>query len=150
MSFDVTATLRSIESKLLSSGYFKHVQIGEPKGPAEQRFTAAIFMSDVSRADLPLAEVNHVYTVLVRIYDDMLREPQEDVEIEMSNVLDKFLNDLCGEFDLGATIRHVDVGGIWGTALGAKWGYIDLNNWMYRVVDVTVPLVVNTAIPLAA
>ena len=148
MPYDITATLRVLESKLKESGYFAHVQIGEPKSPPGQRFTAALFMSSISPW-LTLATLCAVYIVQLRIFDDMLREPQEDVEIKMAILVDDIMNDIAGEFDLGANISYIDFGGVHGTPLTVRWGYLDVGGKMFRIADITIPLVVNDVATMA-
>ena len=59
-------------------------------------------------------------------------------------------SNLIGEFDLGATIRNIDVAGQYGQAVTAQWGYVALNQTMYRTVDITIPLVVDGSAEQAA
>ena len=151
MAFDITATLRVVQSALLKGGYFKGgVQIGEPKAPPGTRFTAAVSMVSVSIPGTVLNALEEVHVVNLRIYDNMMREPQEDVELEMAIVLSDVMNDLAGDFDLGATVRAIDFAGMYGTSMGARLGYLDVGGTMYRVVDLTVPLILITGATLAA
>lgn len=149
MSYNVHDTLKNVQSKLQASGYFKGgVLIGEPKAPPEVRFTAAIMLDFIDPAEVTLGTLCASYGLQTRIYDDMLHEPQEDVEIELAQVVDKFMDDLAGEFDLGGNIRNVEV-----DKLRARWGYITVRgttNQMYRIADVFLVLRVNDVATLAA
>jgi len=149
VSWNITSTLRSLENKLLTNGYFTHVQIGEPKSPPGQRFTGALFMNAVNTWGT-LSTLCAVYIVTLRIYDNMTQEPQEDVEIEMAILVDQIMDDIAGEFDLGATIQAVDMLGMKGTPLGVKWGYVDVSGTMYRIADITIPLIVNDVADMVA
>ena len=149
MAFNIKATLQTLQSKLVANGYFKGgALIGEPKSPPGERFTGAVFMSHVDTW-LTLATLCAVHVVQLRVDDNMLSEPAEDVELEMSVVIDKIMGDVAGEFDLGATISYVDFGGIHGTPLSARWGYVDVGGTLYRVADITIPLVVNDVADMA-
>ena len=131
-----------MQSILLKGGYFKGgVLIGEPKAPPGTRFTAAVFMDSVHIPGTVLDALEEVHVVQLRVYDNMMREPQEDVELEMSIVLSDLMSDMAGDFDLGGTVRAIDFAGMYGTAMGARWGYLDVGGIMFRIADVTVPLI---------
>lgn len=151
MAFDVKSTLRSVESYLQASGYHAAgVQIGEPKQPPQTGFSAAVFMSHVGVATLTLTTTIELHVATVRVYRDMLAEPQENVELDMAVIVSKVMSDLAGEYDLGATIRNVDIGGQYGTPLSARWGYLDVSGVMYRIADITLPLIVDDSATLVA
>ena len=152
MPFEMETTLKNMATHLRQdkASLFRKVQIGEPKGSPAERFTAALFMDRVGVAQLTLTDTIETHVVTIRIYDNMLREPQEDVEFEMARVVSRVMSDLAGEFDLGRTVRSVDVGGIYGTPLSSRWGFIDVSGTMYRFADITVPLIVDGSATLAA
>jgi hypothetical protein len=59
-------------------------------------------------------------------------------------------SDLIGDYDLGETIRNIDIAGIYGAGMGATWGYVDLGGKMYRIVDISLPLIVDDSATMAA
>ena len=151
MVFDITATLRSIESKLLASGYFTAVTVGEPKAPVSARgVTAGVFLLNVAVAALTLDGTVETHVLVVRLYALVLKEPTDHREDELDAALANLEEDLLGDFDLGATIRNVDVGGEHGPGLSSAWGYLELGGDPHRIVDVTLPLVVDDSATLAA
>ena len=142
MAFNITASLQNVQSKLSAGGYFAGgVLIGEPKSPPGTRFTAAIFMNSVNVPRTVLNALEEVHVVNIRVYDNMLHSPAEDIEIEMSVVLSDLLNDLASDFDLGGTVRAIDFAGMYGSGLSVKWGYVDVGGTMYRIADVNLPLI---------
>ena len=48
-----------------------------------------------------------------------------------------------GDFDLGTTARNIDVFGASGVGLQAQPGYISIDNKMFRIADITVPVIVK-------
>lgn len=143
MAFDIKTSLETIQSWLASSGDFPETRIGEPKAPSSAPISAAIFMDRAAVVGSTLVDTIELHVVTVRLYTNMLEEPQEDIEIVMSQKLNRLVSNLLGDFTLGTSIRNVDAMGKHGTPLGATWGYLDLSGKMYRVVDVTVPLEVD-------
>lgn len=150
MPFAVQTTLQNIESYLAASGYFQSTQVGEPKKPPEAEFSASVFMSRVSVVELTLNSTIEVHVPTVRIYRQMFAEPEENIEFDLGRIISQVSSDLLGEYDLGATIRNVDAGGQHGTPLSAQWGYLDVGGTMFRIVDMTVPLIVDDSATLAA
>ena len=92
----------------MSSGYFGKVQIGEPKSAPSEEMTAAIYMDRVGVAELTLSHTIEQHTVIVRLYRNMLAEPEEDIELGLAKLVQDVVSDLLGDYDLGRYIRHVD------------------------------------------
>ena len=84
------------------------------------------------------------------LYRDMLAEPQEQGEFDLALTVQDIGSDLLGDFDLGSSVRNIDAAGIYGTPVGAQWGYTSVANVMFRTVDITVPIVVNDTVVLTA
>jgi len=147
MAFEIGSTLHAVESYVQASGLFQSVQVGEPKSPPGQGYHAAIFMRSVG-INLVYAggDTRENHLVTLRIYRDMLAEqtdPQQSLENEMAVVVSKLMSDLLGDTDLESTIMTIDVAGMDGTSLRAEYGYLDVGGTMYRMADITLPLIVN-------
>ena len=144
MAYDPTATLAAITSFLKSQGRVAggNVQIGEPKSPPQGRIFAAVFMERIGTPETVLDAPVRLYELAIRLYRDFTADGTE-TEIEMARAVGELFEDLEGDFDLGASIRHVDVGGIYSAGLQATWGYLDVSGVMFRTCDVSVPLVVD-------
>lgn len=150
MPFNVKSTLEKVQSYLQASGHVVRAQISEPKQPPGERIMAAVYMGTVSVAQLTLQTTIELHVVRVRLYMNMLREAGDEIEFGLAQALSEISADLLGDYDLGATVRNVDVGGIYGTPLSATWGYVDVGGTMYRVVDITLPLIVDDSATLVA
>lgn len=140
MAFNVRATLEKVQSYLVSDGGFKGATIGEPKSLAVgTEIAAAVFMRGVSITKFFVnGGTEETHTVNVRLYRDMLMEPTKDMEIEVAVAVQRIVSDLLGDFDLGGTIRNVD-----GVNVRTDWGYGDVGGKMYRIADITLPLIVD-------
>ncbi len=143
MAFNIKATMEAVHGYLLASGYFAQVQVGEPKQPPREELAASIFMDAVSVASLTLGTTIERHVLTVRLYRDMLSEPQQEIEYDLAMAVSQISGDLLGDYDLGATIRNVDAAGQHGPPMGASWGYAEVGGVMYRVVDLLVPLIVD-------
>lgn len=156
MPFDITSTMRNLQSYFVASGYFPGgVLIGEPKQPptpkGSNQFAASLFMRSVRVNQLMLdgaTEETHVVTA--RIYNTMLAEPTEDMELALARVVQQVVSDILADADLGGTIRNIDPGGMGGTAMTAEFGHIDQSGVMYRIADITIPMIVDGSATAAA
>lgn len=146
MPFAVKATLENVETYLQKSGYFAAgVQAGVPMAPPQgEGLFGAVFMRSVS--------VNKVYAnggteethlVTVRVHRNAMNRPADEIEFELAVCVQQVVSDLIGDYDLGATVREIDVGGMNGTPLRSEWGQVDIGGVMFRVVDIMLPLTVD-------
>ena len=155
MAFNIKATLEAVESHISRSGYVSDVQIGEPVAPpdATDRIHAAIYMATAGVAELTLSSTIELHVATIRLYKRAAFTEGDDageVEMDMALAVSEITSNLIGEYDLGATIRNIDVAGQYGQAVTAQWGYVALNQTMFRSVDITLPLVVDGSAEQAA
>jgi hypothetical protein len=155
MAFNIKATLDAISSHIARTGYVNDVRIGEPVAPpdAVDKMHAAIYMTSAGVVSLTLSTTIEVHSVVVRLYRRAAFGQGDDagqVETEMALAVSQVTSNLVGEFDLGATMRNIDIAGQYGQSLSATWGYITIGNTVFRTVDLTVPLVVDESATQAA
>jgi hypothetical protein len=145
MASNIRTTLDNLVSALQTLGIFDRVQGVEPKSPPGNGLTAAIYFANATPTANAsgLNRASGLYVFTLRIYINMLQEPAEDIDPMLVAAVDAVFNALAGDIDLGATVRNVDFFGANGTSLAARAGYVDVGGTMYRVVDITIPLVVN-------
>lgn len=146
MTIDTKALLGKLESHLLTLGKFDSVNRHEPKSPPTG-VTAACWVIDVSptAAFTALAATSALITFNIRIYDNMLEEPQDDIDPKLMEAVDAIFTLVSGDFTLGEAVDFVDLLGQSGKRLEARSGYAPLGNRMYRVFDITVPVVIGDA-----
>ena len=155
MAFNIKATLDAIASHISRSGYVSDVQIGEPVAPPDaiDKLHAAIYMASATVVDLTLSSTIEQHVVTVRLYRRAAFGQGDDageVEQEMALAVSQIVSNLIGEFDLGATMRAIDVGGTYGTGITSAFGYVQIGTTMFRIVDITVPLIVDGSATQAA
>ena len=144
MAFDIKSTLETLEDWLKKSGYFPKAAIGEPKQPPQEETSAAVFMNRVSTIRVfANGGLSEVHLVTVRVYRNMLAEPQQDIELDLARLISSDSSDLVGDFTMGGAVMALDVAGMHGTPYGATWGYLDVGGKMYRIVDILAPFIVN-------
>jgi len=137
------AAMQSIQGKLMASGRFKGVSLGDPIAPPNSPH-AAILLSRYENKTTALDKTIETRTILVRFYIKAFDDPQGNNEILMDDMVTEFFEDLWGDFDLGGNIRNPEPLGV-----TAVIGYITVGEAgakiVYRVADITLPLIVDNS-----
>ncbi len=146
MSFPIVAVLDKVVSHAMALGRFERVNSHEPKNAPGNGLSCAVWVDGV----LPvlssgLISTSTLFRLNVRIYSNMLAEPQDMIDPNVMVAVDELFAAYIGDFTLDGLIRNVDVRGQHGTPLSAQAGYINQDNVMLRVVTITLPLIVNDA-----
>jgi hypothetical protein len=132
----------------LASGIFDRVNQHEPKNKPGRGLTCARWVDRVepARARSGLTATSARVVVNVRIYTNMLQNPQDAIDPAVLDATDKMMELYTGDFELGSDERFIDVLGMTqGHALDAQSGYINIDNMTYRVMTISVPVIVNDA-----
>lgn len=145
MALDIRTILNAVESHALASGFFQAVNGHEPKSAPQNGLTCAVWVEQIgpARGGSGLASTSTRLALFVRIYTPMLSEPEDAIDPDMMTALDALLAAYSGDFELGGLIRQVDLLGAYGDPLSARAGYLTTSGAEYRVMTITLPLVVN-------
>lgn len=148
MSFDSTAVntlIDKVTSHAASLGLFRSVNSHEPKVAPGSGLRYAVWAQSIEPigAASGLASTSGYVVVQGRIYGNMLQKPEDDVDPQIMGAATTLIGAYSGDFDFGETVRNVDLLGMYGQKLGAQAGYITIGQTMYRVMTVTIPVVVN-------
>jgi len=139
----VNAIFDAMQSHALKSGYFERVNKHEPKNAPPSGLSAAIWVDYLGPAESGLASTSTVVRFNVRIYQNMISEPQDAIDPSVLTATAALMEDYSGDFTLGGNVRNVDLLGMTGTPLEARAGYINQDGQMMRTMTITVPAIVN-------
>lgn len=150
MTFDataVTAVLDKVTSHASALGIFESVNSHEPKSAPGSGLRYAIWAQEivpVGRAS-GLSMTSGRVTLNGRIYGNMLQKPEDDVDPQIMTAATVLIGAYSNDFDFGqeVDVRNVDLLGAFGAPLSAQAGYITINSSMYRVMTITVPVIIN-------
>lgn len=83
--------------------------------------------------------------LLARIYHPARSTPAGAIDARLMAAADDLIYRLTADFTLNARARHLDVHGAYGEALRARLGWLPYpgEGGVYRVADVTVPIILN-------
>lgn len=145
MSLDTAGLVAAIQSHADTTALFERVTVGEPKNAPGNGLSVAVFFSDVhplaAASGLASATVRVAFTV--RVMKPMLSQPYGDIDPDILTATDGLMRAYVGAFTLDGEVRNIDVFGQHGTSLSASSGYVTIDKVMYRVVDITLPMIVN-------
>lgn len=146
MTFPILEIFQAVESHALKLGRFERVNTHEPKNAPGNGLTCAIWTEHLEGIrSSGLDSTSAVLRVYVRIYDNMLREPQDAIDPGIVTATSELFNAYNGDFELGGLVRNVDVLGAAGVSLQAKAGYIQQDKGLFRCMTIVLPLIINDA-----
>lgn len=145
MSLDIKTLLDRVASRISTLGLLETVNTHEPKSSPGNGHNCAIWLQEVR--PLPtqsgLRKTTGLVVLNARVFGNMLQEPQDYIDVEIGEIAGKIIETLSGDFELGGTVKCVDLLGMSGVSLNARAGYLSIDKTMYRIVDVTVPIIIN-------
>jgi hypothetical protein len=134
----------NVVSVAQASGLFDRVNAYEPKQAPGNGLTASVWVqsiaphAQVSGLDVTSARVEFT----MRLYTNMLADPEETIDPNLMNATSQMMNLFTGDFTLGNSVFAVDLLGMAGVPLTARAGYVDVGGKLFRIMDITVPLIV--------
>lgn len=145
MALGLRAIIDAAVSHALALGEFDQVNGHEPKRAPGLGLSASIYTQRLSfiRERSGLNSTTALVTLNVRCMTSMLAEPQDDIDPNLLGAVDALIRAYSGDFDLGGLVANVDLLGAHGPGLTADAGYLNQDQQLYRVVVITLPLVVN-------
>lgn len=152
MAINSQRLIDDLASHAMALGYFDRVNQHEPKNKPGRGLTCAMWIDRIQPAlgQSGLVSTTARVTFNVRIYTSMLQNPQDAIDPNVMIATDALMEAYSGDFTLGGDAAYIDLMGITqGHTLEAQSGYINIDNMVYRVMTLSVPVIVNDAWPQA-
>ena len=137
---DITDAVVSHSQRL---GIFDRVNEHEPKAAPGQGLWCAIWADRINPAKSGLASTTIRAIFTVRLGTNMVQEPQDMIDRNLIGALDLLMGAYSGDFTLDGLIRNVDLLGQEGIPLQAQAGYLQQDQSVFRIFDISLPLLVN-------
>lgn len=137
------------ETALFMAGTVSHEPLSPPPGGGLSVAVMRGPLSPIRAGGLAATSARLEFTV--RIYSSRLREPADDIDPEVLNAECALMASYSAGFDLEADgipeglIRMIDLLGAYGNGLASTPGWLNQDGSPQRVVDITVPLILNDA-----
>lgn len=150
MSLNIAALINAVRDLALATNLFAVINGHEPATPLPTGLDAAVWMQyigpckPVSGLSSTAAEV----VLTMRVYSPSLDNSATPADLDaidpaVGDATSTMIGLLSGDFTLGATVFAVDLLGMNGIPLSAKAGNIDVSGTVYRITDLTIPLLID-------
>lgn len=145
MALDLENLTDKLVSHALATGVFEGVNGHEPtNAPSSGGLTCGVWVNDTTAIrSSGLNSTSARVEMAVRVYTNAVTEPMDAIDPAVVGAVDLLCAAYCADFTLGGLVRQVDIFGAYGAGLGARAGYLPLNGITFRVMTITVPLIVN-------
>lgn len=143
MTFILQDLLDHIVSHAQSTGYFDRVNQHEPKNPPGNGITCSVWLDQIRPVKSGLDSISLGVVFTVRLYSNLLADPLDDQDPNLSNAAAGLWSNLASDFTFDDTTRCVDIFGMEGDALQLDSGYVTQDQKTYRVYTIKVPVIVN-------
>jgi hypothetical protein len=145
--FDVVAILDAITSHAAALGPFESVVTHEPKTAVPGGLTGAVWVNQIDLVPefSGLAESAVRVQFVLRLYDNMIREPQDSIDPDMTRVVNDLFVAYHADYTLGGLVTEIDLLGSYGDPLYMRSGYIRQDNKLLRAMSIYLPVIVAAA-----
>lgn len=146
MSLDAGAVLTAIADHARQLGVFERVHTHEPRTAPGNGVTLALWSDGITPTRASgLAAVSVRLPFSGRIYVPGDTEPQDAIDPTLLSATSTFLGALAGDFELGGDARMVDIFGADGQPMGGQAAYLKMDDREYRIMSLSVAVIVNDA-----
>lgn len=144
MALDIDTLMSELISHAQTLGVFDEVNGHEPKSAPGRGVTAAVWVQDVMPLrSSGLSSTSVRLELMWRLYSPMISEAPDAIDPNMIKALDALCGAYSADFELDGAARQIDLLGAHGDPMRARAGYLNQDGRLYRVIDLTVPLVIN-------
>lgn len=125
---------------------FQQVLTHEPKNKPQKDVTLAFWLTDL-KPSVKFSDMEGTAGVVTfnhRIYVNFpLGKPEDSTEAKLLNAASLLMNEYSNEFSFGGTVIAVDLLGMDSSGLSMRTGYVSIDNTVFRMADVTVPIIID-------
>jgi hypothetical protein len=145
MSLDITTIRGQLTSHAQALGVFGQVLGHEPVSAPGSGLTYAVWLAEVApspqNSGLSSTSARIVFNGRLDLPADT--EPMDDVDVQLAGAVDLLIGAYSGDFELGGSVRNLDLLGADGEALRAVYRYLQLDSVTYRTANLSLPMIVN-------
>jgi len=136
------ALFSAVKSHAQSLGIFKEVLTHTPMNAPPNGLNVYMTLGPVVPVTSSgMAAVSLQVTFMVYVTSSMLQKQIDDIDPAVLGAVSLLMNAYANDFQLGNLIRNVEI----FKGLRAEPGYLDFEGKPLRVVEITLPMIVNDA-----
>ena len=149
MTFDqaaINAVYAAAVSYAQKLGVFETVYAYEPKAAPASLPACAVW----TQALTPVAALSGLSAtsgrleLRARIYISFLGKPEDRIDPELVRLTSTLLGAYTGGFTFAGTVYAIDLLGAHGESLSAQTGYIHHDSHLFRVMECTIPIIIDS------
>ena len=145
--FDIVAILNAVTSHAARLGPFERILTHEPNTAVTSGLTGAVWVQQIDLvprfSGLAVSAVR--VQLVLRLYDNMLREPQDAIDPDMVGIVNDLLIAYHRDLTLGGQVSQIDLLGEYGDGLFERSGYIRQDGKLLRAMSIYLPVIVADA-----
>jgi hypothetical protein len=144
--FDYQGLIDAVASYAMQTGEFENpVPTHEPKSRPGFGMTCSVFVAGIEPVGEAsgLNSVSGLVLMTARVQTPFLQHPADQIDGNVLRAGGAVMALFAGGFTLGGIVRNVDIFGAHGQKMRGQLGYVTQDSTIYRINDVTIPLVVN-------
>lgn len=143
----VMTVFDKVVSYALASGRFDTVNQHEPKNAPGNGLNCSVWMNTINPIrGSGLNTTSGIVTLYTRIYTNFRKQPFDAIDPEVMSATASLMTALTSDFDFGgaAGVRAIDLLGMFSSVpLSAAAGYVEIDRQMFRVMTITVPIIID-------
>lgn len=143
----VMTVFDKVVSYALGTGRFQSVNQHEPKNAPGNGLECSVWINTiVPIRSSGLGATSGLVTLYARIYTNFRQQPYDMIDPNIMSAVADMMGALSSDFNFGggAGVRNVDLLGITTAApLSAQAGYVEIDRQMFRVMTITIPIIIN-------
>jgi hypothetical protein len=148
MSFDAAAVqdlFDKVQSHAMTLGLFDTVNTHEPKSAPGNGLWCAIWVQEISgMGSISGLNATSGRVILnVRVGKSFITSPEDGIDPDILTAVSTLMGDYSGAFTLGGSVRNIDLLGQAGQSLSAQAGYLTIDQKLYRVMEIVLPVLIN-------
>lgn len=144
MTLDIRGILDGVVSHAMAAGHFEQVNGHEAANAPSHGLTAAVWTDSVQAVrSSGLDSTTVLLTFNVRLYTSIQSEPADAIDPALIDAVDALCAAYLDDFTFGGLVRSIDVLGQHSPGLLVRAGYVQQSGAIFRVMTVTLPVIVN-------
>src|SRR5712691_1385637 len=133
-----------LQSHAMTLGLFETVNTHEAKGAPGNGLWCAIWVQRIGPVrSSGMAATSGRLELMARVGSNFIAKPEDGIDPNILSAVTTLIGKYSSNFTLGGTVREIDLLGAEGVPLSAQAGYLDISGKFFRIMDITVPIVIN-------
>lgn len=143
MALDTAGILNKMVTHIKTTGRIKNVVKHDPLSNVPFGTVSVIIRRIFPTPETSSLRKTGVAIVFsIAIYANDMAEPRDGAETELLNIFDSIMALFNRDFKLGGAIHSIDFFGRSGVSVDANMGRIEIDKKLYRVLDITLPVLI--------